>query len=93
MKIEIHAWPYNDINFPQYCLFLSHFQPVTEVYFPFRKKINMLNQKQAENDKIIMVWHSRAVSEHVHLQRTNARPGVLIWHSRAVSEHLRFFHK
>ena len=53
MKIEIHAWPYNDINFPQYCLFLSHFQPVTEVYFPFRKKINMLNQKQAENNKII----------------------------------------
>ena len=51
MKIEIHAWPYNDINFPQYCLFLSYFQPVTEVYFPFRKKINMLNQKQAENDK------------------------------------------
>ena len=54
MKIEIHAWPYNDINFPQYCLFLSHhFQPVTEVYFPFRKKINMLNQKQAVNNKYI----------------------------------------
>ena len=53
MKIEIHAWPYNDINFPQYCLFLSHFLPVTEVYFPFRKKINMLNQKQAVNNKYI----------------------------------------
>ena len=37
-----------------------------------------------------MVWHSRAVSEHVHLQRANARLGVLIWHSRAVSEHFHW---
>ena len=35
-----------------------------------------------------MVWHSRAVSEHVHLQRANARLGVLIWHSRTVGERL-----